>query len=46
MLGQMRVMIETKALERLEARLEEFAPSIEGKTHGYQSADRPARTAH
>jgi hypothetical protein len=46
MLGQMRAMVETQALERLEQRLEEIAPSIEGKTHGYQNADRPARTAH
>jgi hypothetical protein len=37
MLAQMRAMVETQALERLEARLEELAPSIEGKTHGYQS---------
>ena len=46
MLAQMRGMVETQALERLEARLEELAPSIEGKTHGYQNANRPSRTAH
>ena len=46
MLAQMRAMVETRALELLEARLEELAPSIEGKAHGYKSADRPARTAH
>jgi hypothetical protein len=46
MLAQMRGMIETQALERLEARLEELAPSIEGKTHGYQNPNRPARTSH
>jgi len=44
--AQMRSMVETQALERLEARLEELAPSIESKTHGYQSPDRPTRTAH
>jgi hypothetical protein len=34
MLAQMRAMVETQALERLERRLEEIAPSIEGRTHG------------
>jgi hypothetical protein len=46
MLAQMRAMVETQALERLEARLEELAPSIEGKTRGYQNANHPSRTAH
>jgi predicted exporter len=46
MLSQMRAMVETQALERLEQRIEELAPSIEGKTNGYQSANRPTRTAH
>jgi len=45
-LSMLRAALETQALERLEARLEELAPSIEGKTHGYQNADRPSRTAH
>jgi hypothetical protein len=46
MLAQMRAMVETQALERLEQRLEEIAPSIEGKAHGYQGANHPSRTAH
>ena len=46
MLAQMRAMVETQALERLEQRLEEIAPSIEGRTHGYQGANHPSRTAH
>jgi hypothetical protein len=45
-LSQMRAMVETQALERLEQRLEELAPSIEGKGHGHQSANRSTRTAH
>jgi hypothetical protein len=46
MLAQMRAMVETQALERLGARLEELAPSIESKSHGYQNANHPSRTAH
>jgi hypothetical protein len=46
MLAQMRGMVETQALERLEQRLEELAPSIEGRTHGHPSADRAARSTH
>ena len=46
MLSQMRAMVETQALERLEQRLEELTPTIEGKASGYQSANRPNRTAH
>ena len=46
MLSQMRAMVETQALERLEQRLEELSPSIEGRTNGHQGANRPARTAH
>ena len=45
-LSQMRAMVETQALERLEQRLEELAPSIEGKSRGFTSTDQPARTAH
>ena len=41
-LSQMRAMVETQALERLE----ELAPSIEGKSRGFTSTDHPARTAH
>ena len=40
MLAQMRAMVETQALERLEQRLEEIAPSIEGRDHGYTSANQ------
>jgi hypothetical protein len=46
MLAQMRGMVETQALEHLEQRLEELAPSIESKGHGYSATDRPSRTAH
>ena len=46
MLAQVRGMVETQALERLEQRLEELAPSIEGKGHGYQSPARQARATH
>ena len=46
MLAQMRAMVETQALECLEQRLEEIAPSIEGKAHGYQGANHPSRTSH
>jgi hypothetical protein len=46
MLAQMRAMVETQALEHLERRLEELAPSIESRNHGHQGANRPSRTAH
>ena len=45
-LSQMRAMVETQALERLEQRLEELAPAIEGKSRGFTSTDHPSRTAH
>jgi hypothetical protein len=45
-LAQLRAALETQALERLEQRLEELAPAIEGKAHGYTSANRPSRSAH
>ena len=45
-LSQMRAMVETQALERLEQRLEELAPSIEGKGRGYTSSDRAPRATH
>ena len=45
-LAQLRAALETQALERLEQRLEELAPSIEGKGHGYTSTNRPSRSAH
>jgi hypothetical protein len=46
MLAQMRGMIETQALERLEQRLEELAPSFGDKGHGYTGAHHPSRSAH
>jgi hypothetical protein len=46
MLAQMRAMVEAQALERLEQRLEELAPSIEGKPHGYTSTNRLSRSPH
>jgi hypothetical protein len=46
MLAQMRGMVETQALERLEQRLEEIAPSIGGGSHGYKGPDRPTRATH
>ena len=46
MLAQMRAMVETQALERLEARLEELAPSFGDKAHAFTTARHPARSAH
>jgi len=45
-LGQMRAMVETQALERLEQRLDELSPSIEGKSHGHATANRTPRPTH
>ena len=45
-LSMLRAALETQTLERLEQRLEEIAPTIEGRNHGHQSANRPTRTAH
>jgi len=45
-LSQMRAMVETQALERLEQRLEELAPTIEGKQRGFTSTEHPSRRAH
>lgn len=45
-LGQMRAMVETQALERLEQRLEELAPSIEGRAPGHVTASRPPQSTH
>ena len=45
-LAQIRAMVETQALERLEQRLEELAPSIEGKSHGHTTANRPPQSTH
>ena len=44
-LSQLRAMVETQALERLEQRLEELAPTIEAR-NGHTFANRSARTAH
>lgn len=46
MLAQMRGMVETQALERLEQRLEEIAPTIEGSSHGHSSANQATRATH
>ena len=45
-LAQLRAMVETAALERLEARLEELAPDIQGKSHGHTTASRPSGSTH
>ena len=45
-LSQMRAMVETQALERLEERLEELTPATESRAHGLTRANRTARTAH
>ena len=44
-LSQIRAAVETQALERLEQRLEDLAPSIEAR-NGHTSANRSYRTAH
>ena len=47
MLAQMRAMVETQALERLEQRLEELAPSKpEGNGRGIPSPNSQHRTSH
>ena len=46
MLAQMRAMVETQALERLEQRLEELAPSLGDNRHGYAGPHHPSRSAH
>ena len=46
MLAQMRAVVETQALERLEHRLEELAPSIESRSHGFTSANRSPQSTH
>jgi hypothetical protein len=45
-LSMLRAALETQALERLEQRLEELAPSIEGKPHGHTTASRPSGSTH
>jgi hypothetical protein len=44
-LSQIRAAVETQALERLEERLEELAPSMEGR-NGYPRANRPTSATH
>jgi hypothetical protein len=45
MLAQLRTMVETQTLERLEKRLEELAPEVEAR-HGDTHADRQTRLPH
>jgi hypothetical protein len=45
-LSMLRAALETQALERLEQRLEELAPSIEGKSHGHTTANRTHQSTH
>ena len=46
-LSQLRAMVETQALERLEQRLEELAPSIEAKArNGHTFANRSTHATH
>jgi hypothetical protein len=45
-LSMLRAALETQALERLEQRLEELAPSSEGKGHGQQTANRTPHSTH
>ena len=44
-LSQMRAMVETQALERLEERLDELAPTT-GVGHGFTRTNRSARATH
>jgi hypothetical protein len=45
-LSILRAALETQALERLEQRLEELAPSIESKNSGYPTAARQTSRTH
>jgi hypothetical protein len=45
-LSMLRAALETQSLERLEQRLEELAPSIEGKAHGLTRPNHPYRPTH
>ena len=45
-LAQLRAMVETQTLEKLEQRLEELAPNIEGKAHGHPAANRQSQQTH
>jgi hypothetical protein len=46
MLSQLRAMLETQALERIEQRLEELEPAIETHNPGHGGINRPIRLAH
>jgi hypothetical protein len=45
-LSMLRAALETQALERLEQRLEEIAPSIEGKALGHTPTTRSPQSTH
>ena len=45
-LSMLRAALETQSLERLEQRLEELAPSIAGRGHGFTNTNRPNRPTH
>ena len=45
-LSILRAALETQTLENLERRLEELAPSIEGRNHGFTNTNRPAARPH
>lgn len=46
MLSQLRGMLETQALERIERKLEELEPTIEGHSTGSLVANRTIRLEH
>lgn len=46
MLSQLRAMLETQGLERIEQRLAELEPSLEGRSHGYTNGNRTMRLTH
>jgi len=45
-LSQLRAMLETQALERIEQQLEELEPAIETHKPAYAGTNRPIRIAH
>ncbi len=45
-LGQLRAMLETQALERIEQQLEELEPAIETHKPGHGGINRPIQLAH
>lgn len=46
MLGQLRTMIETSTLERLESRLDELSATMGGQGYGHTSSTRPSASTH